>query len=190
MKIILPGEPIAQARMKHSRRGSFVNTYDPKAKDKENIRWQLTAMKTSETFNHPRLSFLFHMPIPKSVPKRDLPLYLSGRLKHEKKPDEDNLVKLYQDCLDGIIIHGDQKVSLGSVVKVYHPEPKTIIWVNETTQTLQPWELDFAFLDASEPDIPPFSEKDSLDGFCTLWIQVRRLFAGGSNPSCATQPSA
>ena len=88
------------------------------------------------------------MPIPKGIRKRDEELYNSGLVKHVKKPDVDNLVKLYLDCLDGIVLEGDQKVALGPCVKVYHPEPKTVIWVHETTHTLTPRDLDVLTLDA------------------------------------------
>src|SRR5881392_1841260 len=131
MKIIIPGIPVPQARMKHSNSRGFVTTYDPKAKEKSLIRHVLEAFRTSNDIAFPRISFLFHMPIPNSIPKKHKELYESGRLKHDKKPDVDNLIKLYLDCLDGIVIQGDQKVSLGPCLKVYHPDPKTIIWIHE-----------------------------------------------------------
>ena len=192
MKIIIPGAPVPQARMKHSNRRGFVTTYDPKAKEKGCIRRHLTNNYVSNsnsfdcsTIDFPRLSFLFHMPIPATVRKRDWDLYHSGTLKHDKKPDVDNLIKLYLDCLDGIILQGDQKVSLGPCIKVYHPEPKTVIWINSTTHKIQPWELDVAFLDAEEPDIPSFSVQDYPFGSESLWFQVRSLFHHSYTPENA-----
>lgn len=190
MKLIIPGVPVPQARMKHSNRRGFVTTYDPKAKEKVSIRLHLTNQLSTDLNNlednpidYPRISFLFHMPIPSSIRKRDVDLYNSGTLKHDKKPDVDNLIKLYLDCLDGIAIYGDQKVSLGPCLKVYHPEPKTIIWIHETSQKLQPWELDVAFLPAEEPDIPCFFEQDYPYGSESLWLQVRSLFDRSYNPA-------
>src|SRR6185503_16099005 len=134
------------------------------------------------SFQYPRITFLFHMPIPSSIRKRDVELYNSGTLKHDKKPDVDNLIKLYLDCLDGIAIHGDQKVSLGPCIKVYHPEPKTIIWIHETSQRLSPWELDVAFLGVEEHDIPYFCVLDYPYGSYDLWTQVSSIFHRTSNP--------
>ena len=148
MKIVIPGVPVPQARMRHSNFRGFVTTYDPKAKEKKTIRRYLEGYSHGIPFDYPRISFLFHMPILKSIRKRDKELYESGLLKHDKKPDVDNLIKLYLDCLDGIIIQGDQKVSLGPCVKIYHPQPKTVIWIHETTQMLTQVELDEAYLDA------------------------------------------
>lgn len=196
MKIIIPGIPVPQARMKHSNRGGFVKTYDPKAKEKENIRLHLKDYLeprldsiASNPFCFPRVSFIFHMPIPASIRKKDIDFYQSGTLKHDKKPDIDNLIKLYLDCLDGIAIHGDQKVSLGPCLKIYHSEPKTIIWIHETNCTLNPWELDVAFLTASECDIPSFSEQDYPYGSESLWFQVRTLFDRSLSLDDAIPPS-
>lgn len=188
MKIVIPGIPVPQARMKHSNVRGFVTTYDPRAKEKNAIRHFLTSHKVLFPFDYPRISFLFHMPIPKSIRKRDEELYNSGKLKHDKKPDVDNLIKLYLDCLDGLVIQGDQKVSLGPCLKVYHPEPKTIIWIHDTTQTLTPWELDSVFLDAEEPGIPSFSAQDYLYGSESLWSQVAGLFLRSSCLDCASLP--
>lgn len=153
MKIVIPGTPVPQARMKHSNRRGFVTTYDPRAKEKEHIRFVLGAYKTDNILDFPRISFLFHMPIPKSIRKKDVELYNSGLLKHDKKPDVDNLVKLYLDCLDGIVIYGDQKVALGSCMKLYHPEPKTIVWVNDTCDRISEEEMSH---------FPPDTEFDLL----------------------------
>lgn len=185
MKIIIPGIPVPQARMKHSNRRGFVTTYDPKAKEKTLIRYLLQSSRTVNQIDFPRISFLFHMSIPASIPKKQRLLYESGTLKHDKKPDVDNLIKLYLDCLDGIVLQGDQKVSLGPCLKVYHPEPKTIIWIHETSHKLQPWELDVAFLHAEESDIPSFSEQDYPYGSESLWFQVRSLFHRNSTPDHA-----
>lgn len=176
MKIVIPGIPVPQARMKHSNRRGFVTTYDPKAKEKTTIRNFLQTLCSVNAYAYPRISFLFQMPIPASIPKKQRQLYESGLLKHDKKPDTDNLIKLYLDCLDGIVIQGDQKVSLGPCIKVYHPEPKTIVWIHETSHKLSPWEMDVAFLGVSEPDIPYFCVQDYPYGSCDLWTQVRSLF--------------
>ena len=105
------------------------------------------------------------MAIPRSTPKRLLHNYRSGLLKHEKKPDVDNFIKLYLDCMDGICFDGDQKVSLGNCVKLYHPHPKTIIIIEEVNEILTPQEIDPAtwlYLFGKECDKSSSSEKDFL----------------------------
>lgn len=144
MRLIIPGPPVSQGRMRLSNFGGFARCYDPMAKQKKVIREQLAKYihkeYVSPTF--PRVSFIFHMPVPKSIRKRDAEAYNSGLLKHIVKPDCDNLAKLYLDCMDEIFFHGDQQVSLGFCIKLYHPEPKTIILINQTTEVLTPQEVD------------------------------------------------
>lgn len=147
MKIVLDGCPVSQSRMKFVSRGGFGRAYDPREKEKVIIRKQMIEYKNNcypefEMFEHPRISFIFHMPIPKSLPKKDIGKHASGLLKHEKKPDIDNFVKLYLDCLDGIVFDGDQKVQLGACVKLYHPFPKTLIIIQEASQFLSELEVD------------------------------------------------
>ena len=141
MKIIIPQIPISQIRMRFSSRGGFGKVYDPRAKEKNALK-HFFKKQQKETFEHPRVTFVFHMPIPKSIRKSLVPLYNSGLLKHEKKPDVDNLIKLYLDCLDGIFFDGDQKVTLGAPIKVYHREPKVIIYISEMTDHLVQSEVD------------------------------------------------
>lgn len=176
MKITIPGTPVAQGRMRSRILKGFVITYDPNAKEKQCIREtlkticndrgnnQTTEVFDGEGYNFPRISFIFYMPIPKSIRKKDVELYNSGKLKHDKKPDIDNLIKLYLDCLDGIIIHGDQKVSLGSCIKLYDKEPRTVISINETRQVLEPWELETEFLHDEARVVRSSFERDCQNG--------------------------
>ncbi len=143
MKITLPGDPVCQLRMKFAVRGGFARCYDPRQKIKVLIKSMVKeAWHDKPHFLHPRVSFIFHMPIPKSTPKKLLPIFSSGLLKHEKKPDTDNLAKLYLDCMTGTCFEADEKVQLGFAIKLYHPSPKTIIIVDELTPHLTPQEVD------------------------------------------------
>jgi Holliday junction resolvase RusA-like endonuclease len=117
--------------------------YDPIAKEKKAIKGLIKEMfGDHKIFIHPRISFVFHMPIPASTPKKLMCMYQSGRFKHEKKFDVDNMIKAYLDCLDSIAFDGDQCVMLGPCIKLYHPEPKTIIEIQERDQVLCEDEID------------------------------------------------
>lgn len=142
MKIILPGTPCCQLRMRAIARGGFASVYDPCRKDKDRIKAEIRRQADLELFDHPKVSFLFYMPIPLSMPRKKQKILSLGYTKHERKPDIDNLVKLYLDCMDGILFEGDQKVTLGNCIKLYHPEPRTIIVIEELTDTFCPLELD------------------------------------------------
>jgi len=171
MKIVIDGTPIAQTRMKYSGKNGFGRIYDPREKDKRRIKEIMSLDFADYCFiPHPRVSFIFHMPIPLSTPKNRLKIYNSGLLKHEKKPDVDNFIKLYLDCMDGICFDGDQKVTLGYSIKLYHPHPKTIIIINSSEEVLSPLEVDpltwFALF-GKECGKCSSSEMDSLPDFYT-----------------------
>lgn len=72
------------------------------------------------------------MPIPKSMPKKERALAEQGNFKHVKKPDVDNLIKLYLDVLSGLAFEDDNCVSLGYAIKAYSVIPRTDIYIEET----------------------------------------------------------
>lgn len=166
MKIVIPGIPISQGRMRYCKMGRFVRVYDPNSKEKKEIREFLNTLEPKKTCDYPRVSFIFHMKIPSGLSKKEQALYETGKVKHVKKPDVDNLIKLYLDCLDGIFLDGDQRVSLGPCMKVHDKEPKTIIWIQETNQLVEPQEMDATFLDVSGYDKSSFYGSDSPDDLC------------------------
>lgn len=157
MKIVIDGVPCAQKRMKSSGKNGFVRIYDPSAKDKIHIRAEIKKQADLELFDHPKVSFVFYMPIPASVTKKQRLSQEQEIVRHEKKPDVDNLIKLYLDCLDGILFEGDQKVSLGNCIKLYSPRPRTVILLEETTENVSLQELDVLVRDLI------FSARSSLE---------------------------
>lgn len=161
--IQIDGDPIAQARMRHFSRGGITRVYDPQSQAKNVIKGQIKMQFKGQKLRHPVVSFVFYMPIPKATLKRDLALYGSGLLKHEKKPDTDNLIKLFLDCMTGTVFEDDSCVQLGSCTKLYHPKPKTLIFMSEATPLLLPVEMSpwvYSYLYDSESEIQTCSELD------------------------------
>lgn len=158
IKIILNGIPIPQARMRHFTIRGMSRVFDPNQRQKESIKKQLLPYKTDAAGSFPRISFLFFMPIPQSIPKKHLDLFKSETLRHDKKPDIDNLVKLYLDCMDGIVLDGDQKVSLGPCIKIYSPNPRTEIWVESMGNIVTSREVKCIAPDVTLSDKPSSSE--------------------------------
>ncbi len=150
MLISIPGIPQQNARMRSYIRGGRIGLFDPQGAEKKKIRAYLEQISPEEKFEHPRISFIFLMPIPASRSATKKQSLAKGLTKHEKKPDVDNLIKLYLDCMDGIFFDHDQKVMLGRCVKLYHPYPKTLIHLAERQEIIQPWEVEPDFLGAKE----------------------------------------
>lgn len=80
-----------------------------------------------------KCEFLFFMPIPKatSIKKRDQ-MYL-GELRPVCKPDMTNLIKLYEDCLQGVVIKNDSTIVEYRAEKRYSEYPLTQIRIQ------RPW---------------------------------------------------
>lgn len=136
------------ARARIFQRGGYTRCYDPRKVEKQCIKGVLAkwlrennSQLPSEWPRLPMISFVFAMPVPVSTPKPKLAKIASNAVKHIVKPDVDNLVKLYLDCMDGVIFTGDQQVSLGFAIKIYSHQPRTIIWIQESDEIMQPSEV-------------------------------------------------
>lgn len=149
IKLIFEGEPVPQARPRMFTRGNKNLVYDPQTQTKKLFKasaqdqmddWQ-DKNGTFTMMNYPRVIMVFQMPIPKSLPVGQRSLAESGSMKHIKKPDVDNLVKLYLDVLTSVIWQDDSCVQLSRCVKLYSTEPKTIVWIEEMQETISNSEL-------------------------------------------------
>lgn len=69
-----------------------------------------------------RLTLIFRMPIPKSIPKRR-PSFMT------KKPDVDKMVRSIKDALTGVLYEDDKQVVCLEAHKVYSHEPGVIVRV-------------------------------------------------------------
>ncbi len=141
MKIVIPGDPEAQARMRSYFRGGKIHCYDPDKKEKDYLKAFLQEY-ISENYpnyqfpNNPKVSFYFYCSIPKGMPKR-LKWYAErGMLRKRTRPDADNYIKLYFDCMNEIILEDDSQASIGEAAKFFHKEPKTVIFIDEADEIL------------------------------------------------------
>jgi len=136
LKIVLQGDPVPQARTRVFKRGRKIMHYDPQGALKNELKLEVEeqCQSLAQKFQYPKVSFWFYMPIPKSMPKNEKLNTLMENLRHIKKPDCDNLVKLYLDVMTSYVYEDDNCVSLGSVEKFYSDNPRTVILVEECTK--------------------------------------------------------
>lgn len=107
------GKPVAQGRPRFFRRGAGVGAYDPEtsAEWKQVVAW-MARKEGARVMDGPlSVTMIFHMPRPKSLPKKTL--------HHVKKPDLDNLAKGVKDALKHICYHDDSQVVSLSLEKRY-----------------------------------------------------------------------
>lgn len=102
--------------------------YNPRHKVKEQYQWQIRSQWQNEPIQEPLVAeIICHMPIPKNTSKKRRLQMLNGVIRHDKKPDKDNLTKFVLDCIKGIVIRDDCQIDDGRTVKIYSEKPGTVI---------------------------------------------------------------
>ena len=136
IKFQVLGDPQAQKRHKHFKRGSFVKVYDPSEEAKTNflLTVQEYAPK-SPIMTDIKLTVWFCMPRPKNhygTGKNAGKLKDSAPVNHIKKPDLDNLLKFVMDSLGGRGIYWKDDAQVYSIIaiKLYHETPRTVIQID------------------------------------------------------------
>lgn len=147
IKITFPGPPVSQQRCRIFRRGNRICSFDPQVMVKREL--QNIAKDQVHAYNalqerswsfpeYPKVAAWFFMPIPKSLHKQDRQAAEEEMLKHNKKPDVDNLLKLYLDVLTSVVIKDDNAVELAPCRKIYSMNPRTVLFISETCRILTP----------------------------------------------------
>ena len=122
--IIITSPPQAQGRPRFSVRGGHAIVFDPH-KDIKAYTKLLISQQFDQVLECPlELVIKFFMKIPKSTSKKKHELMISDKIKHVKRPDIDNLLKLYLDCSNGVIYRDDSQVYKISASKEYSKNPR------------------------------------------------------------------
>ncbi len=112
-------------------RGGKHGFYDKKSKHKDFVRWQLKGQyRETPIQGHVGLEFVFFIPIPKSASKAMKRQMLDRRVL-PTSPDITNMQKLYEDCLQGIIIDNDRYSSEITSKRYYSEKPGIFIKIRK-----------------------------------------------------------
>lgn len=123
------GKPIPKQRPRHCKSGYL---YDPQNYLKTDIRVQLKDQFQQDPIEgRVFLSAYFFFEPPKSLSKKKREQLIESP--HIIRPDTTNLVKFYEDCMNGIVFKDDSQIMLKDCAKFYHYEPRTLIqlWWND-----------------------------------------------------------
>ena len=136
LKLTIEGNPVAQKRHRHHRWG----VYDPSGTDKQKIVKTISKQsinllyKKFYTEKPVYIQIYFHIQRPKShfrTGKNSKLLKKSSPLFHIQKPDIDNYIKLYMDCLKNIWKDDSQVIKITSSKDWVEKNPFTEISVYE-----------------------------------------------------------
>ena len=126
----LHGKPIAQKQTRFTCPCGKGRCYDPSAKDKEHIQWQIKPFAPEQPITCPvEVTMVFFIPIPKGVSKAVREQMLNRVILPDKKPDEDNLAYLVTNAMKNIVYDDDKRVCVKHVYKFYGLVAKSIIRV-------------------------------------------------------------
>ena len=110
---------IAQKRHRFAR--GFV--YDPSSKDKKIAIQQIKEQFTGKPYTDAlKIKFVFHIKRPKAhfrTGKYSNELKKTAPVYHTKRPDIDNFVKFYMDCMNKVVYLDDSQVIELRAVKEY-----------------------------------------------------------------------
>ena len=147
MKFEFNHKPIQKARHRHTWKGGKTWSYDPKEKEKQSVRRQMsfqledafnscnrdTMLEASELAKAQSFTvcFEFDLPVLKSVPESTKNLMRWSVIPCITKPDIDNLQKFYLDCANGVLFKDDSLIIISSQTKKYSPDdnPRVIMTV-------------------------------------------------------------
>lgn len=120
----IPGEPVGKARPRVTRTG---HTYTPdKTVLYENLvklAFQADYPDWVPTSHEVRVCIEAYYRIPKSAPKWKRSKMIEGRIHPTKKPDIDNVAKIINDALNGIVYHDDTQIVQEDIYKYYSNNP-------------------------------------------------------------------
>lgn len=127
------GAPQGKGRARAFRKGNFIGHYTPeKTRSYEGmVRHEATlAMAGRAPIEAPvfvQLTAIFD--IPKSFSRARRADAMGNHIKPAKKPDIDNIIKVWVDAMNGVVFKDDCQIVRGEYAKVYGPVPMVVVTV-------------------------------------------------------------
>lgn len=163
MRIVIPGDPIANMRPRHKRVGNAMWTYDPQATEKSRVK--LLIKKEIKSYDHQnracKVDLEFQLDAFKGVSKsianmRLWPGMAESICRHHR--DLDNCEKFALDCGNGILWADDRDIVQLSSRKIYSKNPCTIIEITPIKEIKMAVEHEKVFKLFSPQDVESMSE--------------------------------
>ena len=127
IKLILPIEPVAQARPRARRFGKGIRLYDPPktATFKRKLRKLATEMyHDAPVEGEIYIKVAFYRKIQKSISKKEHDRRASGAHRPIVKADLSNYLKSFEDALSGVLRKDDAMIVHEEIDKYYSDKPR------------------------------------------------------------------
>ncbi|MDE5460189.1 RusA family crossover junction endodeoxyribonuclease [Bradyrhizobium sp. CSS354] len=131
--ITLAGQPQGKGRARAFLRGGHIGHYTPeKTRSYEGMirTAAMDAIAGRPALDEP-IEFVLRaiFPVPASWSARKRQQALTGEIKPGKKPDLDNIVKAWNDALNGVAYRDDSLICRMTSEKRYGPQPLVVVTV-------------------------------------------------------------
>jgi Holliday junction resolvase RusA-like endonuclease len=126
IQLLIEGTPIPWKAPYVGTRGAF----SPRYKEMQMFRFLVKQQYKGEVLLCAVMCEMkFFMPIPKATSNKRRLLMIDGDIRPTARPDRTNCAKLFEDCLNGIVIKDDSQIVGGNISKWYGEEPRTEITI-------------------------------------------------------------
>lgn len=126
--ITILGKPEGKQRPRVTQRGGFARTYTPSEtityENLIKVEYKAQCNEFYDKDKQIKLTLNAYVDIPKSVSKKQYSNYLNNVVRPVKKPDVDNIAKVFMDALNGIAYADDCQVIELCVAKLYGDRPR------------------------------------------------------------------
>lgn len=133
INFIVPGEPQGKRRARFVRAGHFIKSYaEPKTVNYETFIREMFCVAYPGFVpleGSLDVEIRAFCGMPKSVSKKKQELMKSGKIKPAKKPETDNIAKVFLDALTGLAFKNDNQVVRLLVEKSYSDRPRVEVEV-------------------------------------------------------------
>lgn len=129
--IVIPGEPVAQGRVRFSTQHGHVRAYDPPKSRAYKLYVCNYVKRQKPTMLTGAICMLavFYKSVPKSWPKKKRAEALAMELMPMERPDADNYLKALKDALNGVLYKDDSNIILPIPFKAYSDEPRVELFM-------------------------------------------------------------
>ena len=132
MKFIVEGEPKGKARARVTKFATY--TPDSTVLYENLVKLSFQQSKPRDYIvseNYISMTIIAYFKIPKATSKIKKKLMLENKLRPDKKPDIDNIVKIICDALNEIAYRDDKQIIDLRIMKYYSENPKVEVMLNE-----------------------------------------------------------
>jgi Holliday junction resolvase RusA-like endonuclease len=127
--LVIKGDPVARKEPGFSGKKHGKKGYSLQTAEKAYYRHCIEAQYKGKPIDGPvKASFEFVFAVPKSYNAKKRAACLAGEIEHSVKPDYSNCLKFVEDCIKGIVITDDCKISRsGEGGKSWGENPGTVV---------------------------------------------------------------